>query len=161
MRDACFRSFLGGSPPPIGEAWEGGNTPEHVNQRIEEQRLLAARRQVRLPEDVTNNYTIDRNEIERLRRDLERTITVLEIERREKETIKKKYDDLVLQFRHHGKRIEELSQQLTDERKKLTQQLNDELNEYGIKLEEKNFEYQTLKEEYDDLEKEYQKLLHR
>ena len=61
-------------------------TCESKNRRTA---FLAARRQILLPENITNNYTIDRNEIERLRRDLEKTIKVLEIERHEKETVKK------------------------------------------------------------------------
>ena len=151
MRDFCFRSFMD-RPPPPQEAWDG-STPEHVNQRIEEQREMASRRQV-LPDSMQNDTTVLKKEVNRLQIELERAFSFIENVRREKQQTERKYDDLVDQFNHHGKRMEELSQQLFRERE-LGERKTEDISEYGIKLEEKVYELQTLREEYNTLQKDY------
>ena len=52
-----------------------------------------------------------------------------------------------------------MSQQLHDERESVRRKTED-INEYSIKLEENNFEYQTLKEEHAELEKTWKTFAH-
>ena len=153
---------MGDSPPPIGLAWDG-DTPEEWHQRINEQNESARRRRIR-PTSPLVGHSMQHEEVSEAKREinmlkieLENALKFVENERLRRQKAEREYNHLVDQFKHQENRIDELSQQLSRERE-IGKIKTENLNEYGVKLEEKSYEIQTLKDEYNTLEKEYETL---